>query len=616
VQFANGNGILYTYDKRDRMKTRGDALDRGESWTYYASGSVETYTDRKAQVTRYVYDAVGRMSSVTYDDGSVATATYDNGNRLRTLVDTQAGTLGWDYDDLDQLTATTSAQGNMTFAYDPAGRRSEMRAASQPVVEYRYDDGDRLRRLAQGSDVVTFDYDNAGRPSQTVLPNGVVAGYSYNPANQLTGLAWQKADGTALGELGYGYDEAGNLAAQTGSLASPALPPALAAGQQYDDANQQTQREGVAQSFDANGNLTGDGARTFVWNARNQLTQILQGASAVASFSYDAVGRRTVRNESGQATTYLYDGADPVQETRAGQVNPILTGLSPDQRFARNEASGRTYFITDGQGSTRGLTDAAGALVQRYDYTPYGEASASSSAFDNPYQYTGRELDDSGLMFYRARYYQPRHARFLSEDPLGLAAGDPNTYAYVYGNPLAYTDPLGLWAWGDPLPQWLVDGAAGFGDGVSGMATLGFYSTKDVRQSLGIDGGVRTCSCVYFGSQISGAILTTAIYARAGIPANLTHFTTAERAASIAKTGFDAGRGGFTLFGRGMYATTVGRPWNIFVPAGRPYAMGVSGEGFMRILPQLVYLKGGSFQTYAVFGGAIAGALRGRASCS
>ncbi|UJB18557.1 MULTISPECIES: RHS repeat-associated core domain-containing protein [Lysobacter] len=443
VQLANGNGVIYTYDKRDRLKSRTDALDQGESWTYHPGDLLETYTDRKQQTTRFAYDTLGRPSLTTYHDGSTAAETYDAGDRLLSVVDTVAGDLNWDYDDFDQIVREASAQGHVTYDYDTVGRRREMNAAGQAKVEYLFDDGDRLRRITQGSDMVSFDYDDADRLLQTTLPNGVKAGYAYNDTNQLTGIAWLKPDNTQLGDLGYGYNAVGRLISQTGSFASQTLPAASSGANAFDDNNRQTQRRGQSLSYDANGNLIGDGLRTYVWNVRDQLKEIREGGTAIANFQYDAGGRRVGRTEGGATTSYLYDGSDAVQESQGTTVNPILTGLGVDQRFARNEASGRTYFLTDHLGSTRALTDANGAVVQRYDYTAYGEVTQSASGFSNPYRYTGREQDASGLMYYRARYYAPEQGRFISEDSYGFGGGDSNFYAYVGGNPLSATDPSG-----------------------------------------------------------------------------------------------------------------------------------------------------------------------------
>lgn len=448
VLLPNGNGITYTYDQRDRLLTRTDATGLVESWTYDLADRVKTHTDRMKRVVSFVYDELGRATTTTYQDGNTITATYDAGNRLRTLADTAAaGALSWDYDDYDAVIAASTPQGNVTYVYDLVGRRKEMLAAAQPKVDYTYDDADRLRRIAQGTETVLFDYDDVDRLSLATLPNGVAVAHTYDNADQLTGLAWQKAGQASIGSLGYGYNSLGQIVAQTGSFSSQALPASSTGTNGFDDANRQLSHNSQALTYDSNGNLLSDGTRTYVWNVRDQLVQIKQGTTSVASFGYDALGRRYSKTESGATTSYLYDGQNAVQEKVGTTVNPILTGLGIDQRFARNDANGRMYYLTDNLGSTRALTNAEGAVVRRYDYTPYGQAQATGGSSDNPYQYTGRELDKSGLQYYRARYYSPEMGRFISEDSYGFAGGDANFYAYALGNPVSFNDPSGHVAW-------------------------------------------------------------------------------------------------------------------------------------------------------------------------
>ena len=442
VLLPNTNGITYDYNDVTGLQTRTDSLGKTESWIVDSMGRVKTYTDRALQQTSYIYDARGHIQTITYPDLSTATPTYDNGNRLRTLVDSVAGTLSWDFNDLDQLTQTTSAQGSVSYDYDTAGRRWHMTPASQSTIEYRYDDGDRLRKILQGSQVYEFDYDDGDRLTQTTLPNGIKAGYAYNDADQVTGIAWLKPDGSALHDLGYGYDSVGQQIAQTGSLAPQNLPAASTGLNLFNDNNQQTRFNGTAMSYDDNGNLKSDGTRTYVWNTRGQLTQVKQGSTVIASYAYDAIGRRSSRTEGGATTSYLYDGLNPVQETIGSTINPILTGLGVDQRYAQGSGATRRFYLTDALGSTRLMTNITGAVVQRYDYDPYGNTSSTGSVANN-YRYTGREQDANGLYYYRARYYSAAMGRFISEDPIGLAGG-LNGYAYVEGDPISYIDPLGL----------------------------------------------------------------------------------------------------------------------------------------------------------------------------
>jgi RHS repeat-associated protein len=157
------------------------------------------------------------------------------------------------------------------------------------------------------------------------------------------------------------------------------------------------------------------------------------------------MGRRISKTvQGGTPTQYLYDGANAVQETVGSTINPILVGRGIDERFARNDTTGRTYFLSDAINSTIALTNSSGAIQNQYSYDPYGNTSQSGTGFTNPYQYTGREADTAGLYYYRARYYSPMMGGFISEDPAGFGGGQLSFYAYVGGNPLSNTDPMGL----------------------------------------------------------------------------------------------------------------------------------------------------------------------------
>ena len=91
------------------------------------------------------------------------------------------------------------------------------------------------------------------------------------------------------------------------------------------------------------------------------------------------------------------------------------------------------------------LSDSYGNSCQSYEYSAYGQVAASDPNFTaNPYMYTGRRFDyETGLYYYRARYYNPYIGRFLQTDPVGYDAG-MNMYAYCINNPLSYADPSGL----------------------------------------------------------------------------------------------------------------------------------------------------------------------------
>nr|WP_312249989.1 RHS repeat-associated core domain-containing protein [Stenotrophomonas geniculata] len=442
ILLPHQGGLSYEYDARDRMTKRTDGLGQIEAWTYDVMNRPTSYTDRRGFTSRYDYDALGRRVLVSYQDGSTVASTYDAVDRRVTLTDSASGSIAWQYDGLDRVVRVTSPQGAVTYGYDLVGRRTSMLADVQAEMRYVYDDGDRLIRQQQGGEVVEFTYDAGGRRSSTTLPNLVRTGYAYNDNGELTGIAWTHG-GQKLGDLGYGYDNRGLLVSQTGSFSPRTLPSASTGPNSFDDNHRQLLYNGQALSYDENGNLLSDGAREFEWNARNELVRVREGGIVAAEYQYDALGRRVRKVEHGGAVDYLYDELSVVQESKEGLKNAVFAGRGIDERFARNDGAERTYFLTDNLGSTRALTDDSGQLLARYDTDPYG-GGGGASGYDNPYQYTGRELDASGLYYYRSRYYHAGLGRFISEDPIGLQGG-LNTYAYVGGNPTASIDPLGLW---------------------------------------------------------------------------------------------------------------------------------------------------------------------------
>jgi len=148
--------------------------------------------------------------------------------------------------------------------------------------------------------------------------------------------------------------------------------------------------------------------------------------------------------DASKTVQYLYDGDQAIAELQGSAIGATyLTGLQIDEVLARYGASGDRTLIADALGSVLAQTDGAGAVQTQYRYSPYGETQTTGTNDANPVQYTGRENDQTGLYYYRARYYDPQLKRFISEDPIGLGGG-VNQYAYVGGNPINFIDPWGL----------------------------------------------------------------------------------------------------------------------------------------------------------------------------
>ncbi len=248
----------------------------------------------------------------------------------------------------------------------------------------------------------------------------------------MTGITWTGPQGS-IGDLQYAYDANSRVIAKSGSLAETGLPGTVG-GNTFNAANEMLTFNGLTLTYDANGNLTGDGVNTYAWDSRNQLAGI--SGSISANFAYDSSGRRAKKTVGGTTTQFLYDGLNPVQEldgnTPPGTLANLLTGPAIDELFTRTDANSPTNLLTDNLGSTIALTDSTGAITSNYSYEPFGKTTAGGASSGNPYQFTGRENDGTGLYYYRARYYNPRLQRFISQDPLDFGGVDVNLYAYTY----------------------------------------------------------------------------------------------------------------------------------------------------------------------------------------
>lgn len=207
--------------------------------------------------------------------------------------------------------------------------------------------------------------------------------------------------------------------------------------------NQYTSVGGVTHTWTANGNLLNDGSRTFGYDYENRLTSVSGGIS----YAYDAQERRVEKNVSGAITKYIYDGSQIIQERNAAGsvIREYIYGAGIDEPMMLRTPSSSYYYQFDALGSVAHVNGSSGAIVESYKYDVYGQFSRSGTDIENQYFFTGRQYDpETGLYYYRARYYSPSLGRFLQTDPLHYVDG-PNLYTYVTNNPVNLIDPLGFW---------------------------------------------------------------------------------------------------------------------------------------------------------------------------
>ena len=206
--------------------------------------------------------------------------------------------------------------------------------------------------------------------------------------------------------------------------------------------------------LDYNGNtltkVVGSNTTSYTWDFENRLTSVvLPGSGGTISLAYDPFGRRIKKVTPTTTSIFAYDGDNLVEETNSSgtAVARYSQGLNIDEPLAMLRSSATSFYNADGLGSVTSLGNAAGALAQTYTFDSFGNQTASSGSLTNPFQYTARESDpETGLYYYRARYYDPLASRFPSEDPLGFGGRGVNFYAYVDNRPLDSRDPYGLFA--------------------------------------------------------------------------------------------------------------------------------------------------------------------------
>ncbi|MFP5387571.1 MAG: RHS repeat domain-containing protein, partial [Bacteriovoracia bacterium] len=298
--------------------------------------------------------------------------------------------------------------------------------------------------------------------------------YSYDNENQLVSASHPEADALHALET-FSYDSLGNrLSDNQGSF-------------NYDDKKFRLDEDyKYLYVYDLNGNLTSKQEKgmsgrvwNYVYNSENQMTEasLFEGTSKLktVSFFYDAFGRRVKKavedfqNNKIYSRKYGYDSSEIIAEldednnvlatyTHSGlRTDDVLSADITEDGVSRGlaTASGTYLYLKDGLGSVQAITDEAGNLVQRYIYSSFGKllkvvdsAGFESTAVKTAYTYTNREIDEeTGLYYYRARYYDPERGQFLTEDPHPGVLFRPDTflskYAYTGNSPTNFIDTFG-----------------------------------------------------------------------------------------------------------------------------------------------------------------------------
>ena len=522
---------VLTYDPSGRLSTFANRSGNTQTFSYDALNRQTGFNWNDSGPTPPVafgYDVAGRMRSIINANATIVRE-YFNDNLLKSETETAAGqspnAVFYDYD-VDGQRGNIIYPSGRNYSYSYTGRNDlwyvKDNASGIYQVSYRYGENGNVnltKRYAGNSGVVTdlsqrdglnrvthlehrlagttrtldYGYDVMGNITSVGRDGGTPDSYQYDLARQLTG--------TALGNAttDFTFDANGNRTYGTwGAVPSPCDDPPcspidtdpLAGPYEVNNLNQYTKAppaifggSNITVTHDQKGNLSSFGSRSYVYDAQNRLTKVMEGTTTLAQYWYDGLNRQITRNVNGAITYHVWDGWNLIEERGPGNAlqNAYLYGAG---EIVENVTTQQFYF-QEVSGSTSHLSDAAGNLLEEYTYSGFGQPNFYNAAGGgiNGSNYGVRHLfqgelwtQQTGLNDHRNRQALPALGVFLQPDPIGFAGDPTNLYRYCGGDPMNRKDPFGLtddnynWKLGHTYSS--INGFVG-----QGLSTQGWWST-------------------------------------------------------------------------------------------------------------------------------------------
>jgi RHS repeat-associated protein len=489
--YADGLFRSYTYDPADNLLTR---TDQKAQTTTYGYSDLYFLTSRAYPVSgtdTFTYDLSGRM--LTAQHGSWPdTFSYDGVNRL--IQTSQNGqTISYVYNIPGRTRQITYPGGRVITEHTDFRTRTDHindAAYPQSIVQYTYDQANNaLSRTYRNGTTSAYTY-NANNWTTNIAHNNpaVFAQFGYAYDNEGNKQYENKTQDPTHSE-GYQYDdtyrlinyEVGTLVGSTITLPSTqtsySLDPvgnwnsktanSITQTRQHNADNELIKIDAQSLTYDNNGNMQNDGAYSYAYDEENRLIAVtrVSDSTVVVQYQYDALFRRvqTIGDPAGipSTTVYYYDASRIIEDRNSLAVTSqtYVYGNYIDEVLTMDAGGNTYYYHQNALWSVEAITDGAATPVERYAYDAYGGATVTDgtgtpvpqnawgtphSAISNPWMFTGRQLDEeTGLYYYRERFYDPVKGRFIQRDPDGYVDG-MNLYQYVESNPINSIDPTGL----------------------------------------------------------------------------------------------------------------------------------------------------------------------------
>lgn len=556
IQFgydANGNLTSLTPPSRPAHSFDYDGIDEMQDYTPPAVTGVTN------SATHYTYNLDRQLTEVTRPDGQQINLGYDTGGRL-SIVTLPTGSYTYAYTPKGQVQSIT-APSTEALSYTWDGLLNTGEAWSGPVtgsitrtfdnnfhvigigvngssVSYAYDNDGLI--TAAGAEILKRDttdglitgttlgtivtaetYDSFGEPLTDATNGGTAALYSVSYTRDNLGRITGKAEtiNGASHNYAYGYDQQGRLDAVTQD--------GVQISYGYDaNGNRIAVNGATIATYDDQDRLLAYGANSYSYTANGELQTKTDG-SGTTNYTFDVLGNLLeAKLPNGTDIRYLIDG----KKRRIGkEINGNLVQgflyqnqLSPVaeldgsgnvlQRYVYGTHANVPDYIIQGSNTYRVITDQTGSprlivdtttgnVAEEIDYDAWGNVVNDTNPGFQPFGFAGGLYDpDTKLVRFGARDYDPQTGRWGQKDPLLFTGGDTNLYGYVLNDPINCVDPLGLWRFGDNLPDWLVNTSAGFGDGIT------FGLTNYIRNQWDINSVVDKCTLTYQGAYFAGEV--------------------------------------------------------------------------------------------------------------